>query len=170
MQDTECIEIGKIVNTHGLKGEMKVTSWCDSPDVFHRFHTVYLQDGTAYTVTSVRFQKDTVLLKLKGIETIEAAQAFRNKVLCAKQSDIELEEGTYFVKDLIGLSVLNEDGEHLGVLSDVFPAGGRDVYVVKRPGKKELLLPAIKEVVKTIALEKGKMVVHLLEGLLPEEP
>ncbi len=161
------LEIGKIVNVHGLRGEIKVVPWCDDPEFLCEFDTLYL-DKTydPVQVVSARLQKNNVLMQLEGIDTVEAAEKLRNRVLYMDREEVELEEGVYFIQDLIGLEVLDADtGVSYGTLTEVFQTGANDVYEVKNSEGKTVLIPAIPDVVVETNLEEGKMIIRPLEGL-----
>lgn len=163
------LEVGQIVNTYGIKGFVKVNPLVDNNNQFKSFKTLYIQqknDIKELTVEEVKFSKNLVLLKFKGIETIEQAEEFRNYYLQAKRSDIKLEKGAYFIVDLIGLEVYTESGEFLGILKEVLQPGANDVYVVKNKANNEILLPVIPDVVKHIDIEGKKVIVNLIEGLI----
>lgn len=160
------LETGKIVNVHGLKGEVKVYPWCDSPEVLCQFDVLYTNKGTVpMEVQSSRIQKNMVLIKFKGIDTIEQAQELKNKVLYIDREDVELEEGTYFIQDLIGLQVFDADtNEYYGVLSDVLETGANDVYTIKNEElHKEFLIPAIPDVVVSTDIRGNRMTIRPLE-------
>ena len=132
------LQTGKIVSTHGVHGEVKLLPWADGPEFLLQFHTLYL-DGKAYQVEQSRVQKTCVLLKLEGVDTVEAASALRDKVVSIARADAKLPEGSLFIADLLGLPVY--DGETmLGTLAEVMPTPANDVYVVKSEDGQELLL------------------------------
>ncbi|MBE7054366.1 MAG: 16S rRNA processing protein RimM [Ruminococcaceae bacterium] len=159
------LEIGKIVNTHGLRGDVKVVPWSDYPEIFEEIDFVYLDKNTKLQIKNVKYQKNNVILKLDTINSIEQAEKLKEKVLLVDKDDIEiLDEDTYFVADLIGLSVY-EDDEKLGVLSDVIPVAGADVYVIKREKGKDILIPAIKENIKEINISEKYIKVKIPDGL-----
>ncbi|MBE7042959.1 MAG: 16S rRNA processing protein RimM [Ruminococcaceae bacterium] len=160
----EKIEVGKINNTHGLRGEMKAISWCDYPEFFEGFSRVWI-DHREFELEQVRYQKGGLLLKFKGIDAIEQAEGLKQKMIWAEKREVtdQLEEGRYLISDLIGLPVY-EDGRVLGKLKDVLQTGANDVYIVATTSGKELLLPVIDEVVERIDLEQG-IYVHLMEGM-----
>lgn len=161
------LEIGKIVNTRGLKGEVKVVPWADYPEVFEEISFVYGNDEKRYLIENVKYQKNNVILKLEGVDTIESAEKLKNTVLYVRKDTFgDMDEGTFFVADLIGLDVFDENDTFLGKLSDVFTAGGADVYTVKKEGGKDLLLPALKSVVNEINLDEGFVKVTVPDGLL----
>ena len=160
------METGKIVNVHGLKGEVKVYPWCDSPEVLCQFDVLYTNKGTVpMEVQSSRIQKNMVLIKFKGIDTIEQAEELKNKALYIDREDVELEEGTYFIQDLIGLQVFDADtNEYYGVLSDVLETGANDVYTIKNEElHKEFLIPAIPDVVVSTDIKGNRMTIRPLE-------
>lgn len=161
----DLLEVGKIVNTHGLRGEVKVVSWTDTPDVFEDLEYVYCGEQKL-TVQNVKYQKNNLIVKFKEIPSIDDAEKYKNKVLTAERSMLgELPDGVYYIADLIGLDVYDDEGNHVGVLADVFNTGSNDIYEVKRDGKKPLLLPVIDEVVLDISLDDKKITVHIMEGL-----
>ena len=163
----ELLEVGRIVNTHGLRGEVKVVPWTDSADVFEDIDTLYLPDGRSLSVRGIKYQKANIILKFAEINHIDEAEKLKNKIVSAKRESLgELPEGVHYIADIIGLEVKDEDGNKIGVVSDVFPTGANDVYEVKREGEKPLLLPVIDSVVKNIDIEGKTVTVHILEGLL----
>ena len=148
------LEIGKIVTTHGVMGEVKVYPWCDSPYDLCEFERLYLNKGK----TSV------------GVDTMEQAQKMRDQILFADRDDMDLEEGEYFIQDLIGLEVVDADtGESYGKLSDVSQTGANDVYHISKPGEKEKYIPAIKQVVIETDVDGGVMKIRPLKGLFDDE-
>jgi len=163
------LEVGQIVNTYGIKGFVKVNPLVDNNNQFKSLKTLYIQvknNIKELQVEEVKFSKNQVLLKFKGIETIEQAEELRNYYLQAKRSDIKLEKGAYFIVDLVGLEVYTEEGEILGTLKEVLQPGANDVYVVENEAKQEILLPVIPDVIKQVDIEGKKIVVKLLEGLI----
>ena len=166
----EYFEIGQIVNTSGLKGEIKVKPFTDDIKKFNNLKTIYVsikKELKEFEIERVRFSKNMVFLKLKGINTIEEAENYRNLYLKIKRDkDERLEEGVYYVVDLIGCTVYSDENQELGKVDDVFSTGSNDVYVVKDEVGKQILLPAIKEVIKSVDIENKKIIVHLLEGLV----
>ncbi len=161
--DNNFLEIGKIVNTHALRGAVKMIVWADSTDVIGDLKCLYDESGTCYEIKSVSYQKDNAIVKFKGIETIEEAEKLRGRILYVSRDEFDLPEGVYFIADLIGLSVYEND-VLLGKIDDIFPAGGCDVYSIK--GKTEILFPALKENILDVDLENKTMKVKLPEGLL----
>ena len=166
----EYLEVGQIVNTNGLKGLLKINPFTDDITRFEKLKTIFIEhkkELLEFEIESVRYQKKQVLLKLKGIDTIEEAEKYREDYLKINRNKEEkLPEDTYYIVDLIGLDIYTENGELLGKLDDVFSTGSNDVYVVKNSEGKQILLPAISDVIKNIDLEQKKIVVNLIEGLL----
>lgn len=165
----EYLEIGQIVNTQGLKGVVKINPFTDDVKRFEELKEVLIQtkkELISVKIQEVRYQKNQVLLKLEGIDTIEEAEKYRDCYLKINRKDAKkLPKDTYFIADLIGLMVYDEKDELLGKIEDIFSTGSNDVYVVKNQLGKQILIPAISDVVKSIDLEKGKIIVVLSEGL-----
>ena len=161
------LETGKITGTHGLKGEVRVQPWADSPEFLAEFDELYLDKGAIkIEITSSRVHKNMLIMKIKGIDTIEEADRLRNKVLYMNRNDVELEEGAYFIQDLIGLDVIDEEtGERLGRLDDVSETGANDVYHVKTDDGKVFLIPAIPQVIREISVEEGFVKIIKMKGL-----
>ena len=166
----EYLEVGQIVNTNGLKGLLKINPFTDDITRFERLKTILVEhkkELLEFEIESVRYQKKQVLLKLKGIDTIEEAEKYREDyVKINRNKEEKLPEDTYYIVDLIGLDIYTVGGELLGKLDDIFSTGSNDVYVVKNSEGKQILLPAISDVIKNIDLEQKKIVVNLIEGLL----
>ena len=169
----EYIEIGQIVNTNGLKGVVKVNPFTDDISKFEDLKYVYIQlknELKKVKIEQVRYNKNQVLLKLEGIDSIEKAEKYRNFYLkTEKESQEDLGEDTYYIVDLIGLDVYSDKNEYLGKIEDVFPTGSNDVYVVKDNLGKQILIPAIADVVKEVDLKNKKMIINLIPGLIKEE-
>ena len=167
----EYFEIGHISNTHGLKGEVKVRPYTAKMKDYEKLKNILIDfNGNLkeYTIESVRYQKDVVLLKLKGIDIIEDAEKIKGKsIKIPREFAKELEEDEYFIADLIGCEVYQD--ELLGVVEDIFTAGASDVYVIKRKNKKDLLLPALADVIKKVDVENKKIFVEVPRGLEDDE-
>lgn len=160
------LEIGKIVSVFGIKGEVKVQPWCDSPDFLCEFDVLYYKSGTPVNILKSRVAKNIVVMKIEGVDTVEDAQKLRNRVLYMDRNDVELEEGSYFVQDLLSLKVIDaETGEEYGEISDVTETGANDVYHVKSSDGKMYYIPAIPDVVKEVDIECGTMKIIPLQGL-----
>lgn len=171
MDKKKLIECGKIVSTQGIRGEVRIQPWCDSPDFLLQFKAFFILGGEKkLTVESIRVSKNVVVAKLGGVDSVEQAQALRNHVIYIERKSIKLPKDTYLLSDLIGLVVKNaETREEYGVLSDVTATGSRDVYHIKTKGGKELLFPAIPEVIKKTDIEGGYMEIIPLKGLFDDE-
>lgn len=166
----EYLEIGQIVNTSGLKGFLKVIPLTDDITRFEDLKTVYIQekkDLVEFKIQEVKYSKNMVLLKLEGIDDIGEAEKFKNSYIKINRKDaVELEEDSYFIVDIIGCKVFTDENEFLGKVIDVFQTGSNDVYTVKNNEDKEILLPAIEDVIKDIDIANKKIVVKLMDGLI----
>lgn len=166
----ELLEIGQIVNSYGIKGFVKVVPFTDDITRFENLKTIYVEQGKKlkeYTIEDVKYSKKLVLLKFKGIDDINETISLKNCYLKINRKDaVELTENSYFIVDLIGLKVYTDEDAFLGNLVDVFPTGSNDVYVVKDELGKQILLPAIKEVIKSVDIENKRIIVHLIPGLV----
>lgn len=164
---TDYFRIGVITKPHGLKGEMRVFPVTEDAHRFRDLKSVFVERNAVKAemkVKSARMQKNMVLLALEGVDTVEEAQTYTNAVLFVDRAHaIPLNEGEYYVPDLIGMEVVTEDGVSVGKLTEVLETGANDVYVVK--GETEHLIPAVKEFVKAVDPEAGIMTVHLIEGM-----
>lgn len=164
------LEIGQIVNTFGIKGMVKVKPFTDDIRRFDELKTVYVEKNstkTEYEIEEVKYHKDMVLIKFKGIDKVEQAEMLRNSYLTVSRDSVEkLEEGRYYIVDLLGLEVYTDEQVLLGTLEDIFNTGSNDIYVVKDKQGKQILLPAIQDVIKQIDIENKKIIVHLLPGLI----
>lgn len=157
------LQAGQIVTTHGVRGEVKVLPWADGPEFLTGFSRVRV-DGVNYSVESCRVQKNCNLLKLKGVDSVEAGQALRGKILEIYRCDAA--EDTIFAAELIGMTVLTEDGE-LGTVQQVLDYPGNQVYVVK--GEHEYMIPAVKQFVLSTDVDRNIMQVRLIEGMRTDE-
>lgn len=163
----EYIQIGKIVNTQGIKGEVKVLPLTDDITRFEDLDMIYIEDQEReFEIERVWYKKNFVVLKFKGINNINDVLEYKNKVILIPEEDaIKLEEDTFFIHQIIGLVMYTDKGEKLGIVKDVLQLKSNDVYVVKNE-KKEHLIPATKEVVKEIDLEGNKIIIEPLEGMI----
>lgn len=165
----DLFRVGVIANTHGIRGEVKVFPTTDDPKRFEWLKEVLLDTGTEkipLKINSVRFFKNLVIVKFKGIDNINDIEKYKGKDLyVTRENAIPLEEDEYYIADIIGAAVDTEDGESFGVLKDVLETGANLVYVVEHEGR-EVLLPAIADCVKEIDIEQKKVVVHIMTGLL----
>lgn len=164
----EYFEIGLIANTHGLKGELKVRPFTAEKERYEELKSILVAnkgEWVEYEIEKVRYQKEIVLLKLKGVDDIETAEKLKNHSISIPRKDAKtLEKGEYFIADLIGCEIFEND-ILIGILDDVFTAGASDVYVVKRKEKKDLLLPALKSVIQNVDVEKKRIDVEIPRGL-----
>lgn len=151
-------EIGKIVNTFGINGEIKIYPYVD---YFLQLKYFYI-DNNKYEIERIRNQKNIIIAKIKNIDDINEVQKLKGKSIFINEEDLpDLPQGTFYIKDLIGLDVITEDGKNLGKIKDVFNTGANDIYDVNG-----IFLPATDEVVKKIDMENHKMIVHLIDGLV----
>lgn len=157
------LDAGKIVNTHGIRGELKIYPLCDSPEFLLEFDRFFI-DGDEIKVISSRVHKNVVLMRLENIDHIDKAETMIGRILKIDSDDIELDEGQYFIEDLIGMRVVDADtGKEYGKLKSVIQTGANDVYEVQ--GDKLYLVPKIDEVVIDTDLEKGIITIRPLKGL-----
>ena len=162
----EKIKIGKIVNTVGLKGEVKVYNYSDSIEIYETIESIYVEDRLT-VIENVRAQKNMVILKLEGADDRNDAEALRGKELYITDDDLpELPEGQYYVRDLIGMSVAEEDGNLLGHVTDVLQNTAQDIFEVESENGKKLLIPKVEQFVLDIDAEKREITVRLIEGML----
>lgn len=166
----DLLQVGIITSTHGVRGEVKVYPTTDDPRRFRRLKEVVLDTGREkmnLEIEGVKFFKQFVILKFKGLDNINDIEKYRQKSLyVTRKNAVRLQRDEYFIADLIGLKVQDEDGEELGTVKDVIETGANDVYEVEMADGKSLLLPAIKQCILNVDVENGTMQVHVLEGLL----
>lgn len=164
------LQVGVVTSTHGLAGEVKVFPTTDDPQRFRALKSVLLDDGgemRELKIAGVRFFKQMVILRFQGHSRIEDVMPYKGKSLyVTRENAVELGENEYFIADLIGMEVYEEDGSRLGELTDVLQTGANDVYTVKMAGGREVLIPAIRQCILEVDVEAARMTVHLLEGLL----
>ena len=157
------IETGQIVNTHGIRGELRLQPWADSPVSLTDIEYFYI-DGMPIKVLSAKIHKSFLLLRLEGVDSLEAAIRLKTKVVCVKREDIKLEAGAYFIADLVGITAIDaETGGVLGTVSEVLTLPAGNVYVIK--GEREILVPAVSEFIVETNLEEGFVKLRLIEGL-----
>lgn len=166
----DLLQVGIITSTHGVRGEVKVYPTTDDPRRFRRLKEVVLDTGKEkmnLEIEGVKFFKQFVILKFKGLDNINDIEKYRQKSLyVTRKNAVRLQRDEYFIADLIGLKVQDEDGTELGTVKDVIETGANDVYEVEMADGKSLLLPAIKQCILNVDVENGTMQVHVLEGLL----
>ena len=162
------IEIGKIVNTHGIRGEVKVQPWCDDPYIFDELEYLII-DGREYEIIKNRLHKNCQIIQLDGITSMNDAELMRNKIVKVERDALELPEGRYFVTDIEGLTVREENGRVLGVVDEVLKTGSNDVYSLKDTfNHKPILIPVIDGVIIETNIDEGYITVRLMKGLIDE--
>lgn len=165
------LEIGQIVSTHGVKGELRVNPWCDSPEFMKKFKTLYFDKNgeKAVKVIACRPHGNIVILKLEGIDTVEQAQKLRNKVLFMNRSDAKIKKGDWFIQDLVGCTVYDSADNSViyGTLTDVAQTGANDIWYIENEGK-EYIIPAIKDVVIKVDAENDSIFIKPLKGIFDE--
>jgi len=164
------LEVGQIVNTFGIKGFVKANPWVNDVTRFEKLKKIYIKirnEHKELEIEEVKYHKNQVLLKFKGIDTIEQAEFLRNAIIeIDRENAIPLEKGEYFIADLLDSEVFTDEGEKLGILDDIYNTGSKDIYVVKNELGKTILLPGINDVIKEVDVENKKIIVHLLKGLV----
>ena len=163
MEKKALIEAGRIVNTHGVRGEVKIESWLDSPQFLKSFKRLYTAAGKELHVVSARVHKGFVIARLEGVDDVNAAMPLKNKTVSVRREDARLPKGAFFLQDIIGARVVDEDGQEVGVLEDVLETPASNIYVVK--GEREHLIPAVPEFIKKTDADAGVVTVHLIEGM-----
>ena len=165
----DLLKVGVITSTHGIRGEVKVFPTTDDDKRFKKLKNVILDNGKEkidMEIATVRFFKNMVILKFKGIDDINDVEKYKKAELyVTRENAVPLKKDEYFIADLIGVEVTSDEGEALGVIDDVLQTGANDVYVIKKAGCQDLLVPAIKACIKEVDIENQKMIVHLLAGL-----
>ena len=164
------LEVGRIVGTHGVRGEMRVECWANSPDFLKKFKKLYLDEGKTAIAVSCRPHKNIALMTMKGVTSIEEADKLRGKVLYIDRADVKLEEGEHFVQDIIGLSVTDADsGEVYGVVKDVLKTGCNDVYEMKASDGKLYYIPVIPDILDRFDFDEEKVYIRPMKGLFDDE-
>jgi 16S rRNA processing protein RimM len=157
------LEAGKIVNTHGVRGEVKIQPWANTPEFLTGFKRFFI-DGKPIGIKASRVHKDCIIASLDGVDHIDAAIRLKNKVIYIDRDDISLSEGEHYISDLIGLSACDADsGEALGKITEVISLPSNDVYVIS--GTREILVPVVPEFVKEVNLDAGTVRIKLIEGM-----
>ena len=162
MEKNQYLEIGQLVNTHGIRGEVRIQPWADSPEFLLRFKTFYI-DGAPVRVRAARVHKGCVIALFDGVEDVNAAMGLKNKTLCIDRADARLPKGSFFLADILGARVVAEDGAELGALADTLDLPGQRVYVVR--GEREHLIPAVPEFILHTDADAGVITVRLIEGM-----
>lgn len=168
----ELLQVGIITSTHGVRGEVKVYPTTDDVKRFKKLKDIILDTGKeklSLEIEGVKFFKQMVILKFKGLDNMNDVEKYRQKSLYVTRANaVRLRKDEYFIADLIGSKVFDEENKELGMLKDVMVTGANDVYVIKMTDGKELLLPAIKQCILKVDVEEQYMQVHVLEGLLED--
>ena len=164
------LQVGVITQTHGVRGEVKVFPTTDDVNRFKKLKQVILDTGKEtmpLEIQSVKFFKQFVILKFKGIDNINDIEKYKRcSLYVTREHAVLLEEDEYFIADMIGMEVCTEDGNIFGTLKDVIETGANDVYVIENAEHGEVLVPAIKECIRSVDIEKGQMMIHLMDGLI----
>ena len=162
MEKSAFIEAGRIVNTHGVNGEVKIEVWLDSPQFLKRCGRIFL-DGAERKILAAKVQKNFLIAKLEGVEDLNAAMALKGREIAIAREDAPLPKGGYFIRDILGASVRDEQGREIGRLTDVLERPASNIYVVQ--GETEHLIPAVPEFILNTDAEKGIITVRLIEGM-----
>ena len=164
------LEVGKIVGTHGIRGEMRVECWANSPDFLRQFKTLYLDGGKTALSVTCRPHKNIALVTVRGVDSIEKADELRGKILYIDRGDVRLAEGAHFVQDIIGLEVTDADsGAVYGTVKDVLKTGSNDVYEMKAADGKLYYIPVIPDILDRFDFDENKVYIHPMKGLFDDE-
>ncbi len=163
----EFLEAGKIVGTHGIKGDIRINPWSDDSSFLCNIKTVYLADNTPLNIVSAKPHGNITIVSFKGVNSIEDAEKLRNKVILVKRDDLKIPDGRYFIDELISSDVFDKNGAFLGVIRDVSKTGANDVWHIKKD-EKEYLVPAIESVVVSVDIDNGRVVIDPMEGIFDE--
>ena len=166
------LECAKAVNTHGVSGMLKMENRCDAPEVLAKLKTMYTKRGDEYVpmkVTRASVQKNMVLVKFEGVDSFEDAVKYKNEIFFAARGDFSLRRGDFFIADILGLSVFDDEtGRGIGTLSDVLAPAGQQVYVIKKADGTEFMVPCVPEFIKEVSFGESRdagIYVHLIEGM-----
>lgn len=166
----QLLQVGVITQTHGVRGEVKVFPTTDDAARFKKLKHVMLDTGKEtlpLEIESVKFFKQFVILKFKGFDNINDIERYKRcPLLIERENAVPLEEGEYFIADMIGMKVITDEGENFGILKDVMETGANDVYVIEHPSEGEVLIPAIKECILDVDIENRQMKIHVMNGLI----
>lgn len=165
------LELGQIVGTHGIRGEVRVNPWCDSPSFAKGFKKVYLDNkgNSSLKVNGCRPHGNIILMKLDGIDSVNVAESYRNRMLYIKREDASLPEGTWFIEELIGCEVFDVDNNTFyGIISDISETGANDVWHITDGNGKEYLIPSIKQVVIEVNVIENRVLIRPLKGIFDD--
>ena len=164
------LEAGKIVGTHGVRGEMRVECWCNTPAFLSKFKTLYLDEGKTALSVTCRPHKNIVLLTVRGVGSIEEADELRGKILYIDRGDVRLSKGEHFMQDIIGLTVTDADtGKIYGKVCDVLKTGSNDVYEMRGEDNKLCYIPVIPDIIDRLDFETGAVYIRPMKGLFDDE-
>ena len=164
------LEAGRIVGTHGIRGEMRLECWCNTPAFLSKFKRLYLDEGRTQLSVTCRPHKNIALITVKGVDTIEKADELRGKILYIDRADAHLEKGEHFVQDIIGLSVTDVDsGKVYGAVRDVLKTGSNDVYEMVGDDKKLYYIPVIPDIIDRLDFDAGAVYIRPMKGLFDDE-
>jgi len=175
MPKKQYLEAGEIVGTHGIHGELRIQPWCDSPATLTTVGTLYFDEGKKAVKVTCRAHKNIVIAVMEGVDSVQAADALRGRLLWLNRDDLKLDDGQYFVQDLIGLRVIDSvSGEEYGTLSDISATGANDVYHIRTAAggtAAERLIPAVPDVIAETDIEAGilKVRTDIIKGLFHDE-
>lgn len=163
------LEAGQIVGTHGVRGEVRVQPWCDSPEVFASLKTLYWDAaGTQPVRVKSRVHKNLALAKIEGVDTVQDAAVLRGRILYLDRRDLDLGD-RYFIQDLVGLAVVDaESGTVYGELTDVSNTGANDIYHMRTPDGKEILIPVIPDIIRQVDIDGGRIAICPMKGLFDD--
>lgn len=163
------LEAGQIVGTHGVRGEVRVQPWCDSPEVFASLKTLYWDAaGTQPVRVKSRVHKNLALAKLEGVDTVQDAAVLRGRILYLDRRDLDLGD-RYFIQDLVGLAVVDAgSGTVYGELTDVSNTGANDIYHMRTPDGKEILIPVIPDIIRQVDIDGGRIAICPMKGLFDD--
>ncbi len=164
------LEAGKIVGTHGIRGEMRLECWCNTPAFLSKIKTLYLDEGKTALSVTCRPHKNIVLVTVKGVDSIEKADLYRGKILYLDRDDVHLSKGEHFVQDIIGLKVTDADtGKVYGTVNDVLKTGSNDVYEMRGEDNRMYYIPVIPDIIDRLDFEKGAVYIRPMKGLFDDE-
>lgn len=169
MPKKEFLEAGQIVGTHGVRGEVRMQPWCDTPQQLTPLKTLYWEEGRTPVRVHCRPHKNIALVQIDGVNTVQEASLLRGKILYLRRTDLKLPQGACFIQDLLGCRVIDADtGADYGELTDVSATGANDVYHMRRADQSEVLIPAIPSVVIEKDVENGRVLIRPMKGLLDD--
>lgn len=164
------LEAGRIVGTHGIRGEMRLECWCNTPAFLSKFKTLYLDEGRTALSVTCRPHKNIALITVKGVDSIEKADLYKGKILYIDRADVKLEKGEHFVQDIIGLRVTDVDtGKVYGTVNDVLKTGSNDVYEMRGEDQKLYYIPVIPDIIDRLDFDNGAVYIRPMKGLFDDE-